>query len=319
MFSTAMLPRRGLDRRYVLLMTAVHVALLAGLWLWARHQPRLPPPPESLRVALAAPPDFRPPRRGTLDAGKRGETLGTPPAAETPPAADNGTPAAATPAPAPTPRPRPTPRARPQPQPAPAAKPVAATPAPAPKPAWKARSAEEIRAEAAASATRNPAPARPQRSASPAGGATAAPRPNAIDVEARLRSQVGGSRGPTGGGGGAGLLPGTHGVPTGELQSTGTGSGTAANYASLVQASLRRLWQEPGQAALGNTRPGVLLRLTIRRDGLVTDKQITRPSGISAMDSSVRNLLDRLDRLPPFPEGLSDSEMTLDVLLQVEE
>ena len=66
---------------------------------------------------------------------------------------------------------------------------------------------------------------------------------------------------------------------------------------------LKNIWTQPPKSLLGSQLPEVTIELSIAADGRVTGKRITRPSGNAAMDQSVRNLLERLDRMPAPPRA----------------
>ena len=66
---------------------------------------------------------------------------------------------------------------------------------------------------------------------------------------------------------------------------------------------LKNIWTQPPKSLLGSQLPEVTIELSIAADGRVIGKRITRSSGIPAMDQSVRNLLERLDRMPVPPRA----------------
>ena len=55
--------------------------------------------------------------------------------------------------------------------------------------------------------------------------------------------------------------------------------------------------------ALGDRLPEVLIQLSIAADGRVTDARVLKPSGVKAMDESIKRLLANLDRVPTPPNG----------------
>ncbi|UKI30197.1 MAG: TonB C-terminal domain-containing protein [Lentisphaeria bacterium] len=54
---------------------------------------------------------------------------------------------------------------------------------------------------------------------------------------------------------------------------------------------------------LGDRLPEVLIQLSIAADGRVTDARVLKPSGVKAMDESIKRLLANLDRVPTPPNG----------------
>ena len=54
----------------------------------------------------------------------------------------------------------------------------------------------------------------------------------------------------------------------------------------------------------------VEVKVVIARDGRVISDSIIKRSGIPALDKSVQNALDRVEKLPPFPEGAKEAQRT---------
>ena len=66
---------------------------------------------------------------------------------------------------------------------------------------------------------------------------------------------------------------------------------------------LKNVWIQPPKSLLGNALPAVIIEIAVSSDGRVLAKKIVKKSGIQAMDESVKNLLDRLDRMPVPPRN----------------
>ena len=94
------------------------------------------------------------------------------------------------------------------------------------------------------------------------------------------------------------------------IQEYGPGSDgpTSASYAAWVRKVYEDAWEEPKDTASDDAVTKVTV--TILRSGEVLSARITRPSGDSQVDSSVRRTLDRVTFIRPFPEGAKESERT---------
>lgn len=66
---------------------------------------------------------------------------------------------------------------------------------------------------------------------------------------------------------------------------------------------LKYRWIQPPRSLLGDRLPEVLIQLSIAADGRVTDARVLKPSGVKAMDESIKRLLANLDRVPTPPNG----------------
>lgn len=100
-----------------------------------------------------------------------------------------------------------------------------------------------------------------------------------------------------------------------------TGPGTATGgvyhpyawYLNEVRDVMYNAWQQPG--ALANIR-GLIVTAEVRvqRDGLITARKITAPSGNALMDESVQRALEGVSRLPPLPPGFGGfyKDITID-------
>lgn len=93
----------------------------------------------------------------------------------------------------------------------------------------------------------------------------------------------------------------------------GPGGEAYANYAAFVQAMYDEAWKVKPDFA--DDDASVSVKVTIARDGRVTDSRIIRRSGLSLMDKSVQRALDEVRRkgLPPFPQGSRDAERTFEI------
>lgn len=74
-------------------------------------------------------------------------------------------------------------------------------------------------------------------------------------------------------------------------------------YGIRVGNYLKYRWTQPPRSLLGDRLPEVLIQLSIAADGRVTDARVLKPSGVKAMDESIKRLLAGLDRVPTPPNG----------------
>jgi len=93
-----------------------------------------------------------------------------------------------------------------------------------------------------------------------------------------------------------------------QIAPVGNSSAAAANYAQVVKSVYEQAWILPDdlESDTANTK----VRITISRDGTVVSAKIITPSGDAKLDASVQRTLERVQTLPPFPSGTSDSERT---------
>ena len=88
----------------------------------------------------------------------------------------------------------------------------------------------------------------------------------------------------------------------------GGGGPSYANYAAWVKTKYDNAWIAPEDAASDEAVAKV--SVTIASDGTVMSASITRPSGDSQVDKSVRAALDRVTFIAPFPHGAKEKQRT---------
>ena len=88
----------------------------------------------------------------------------------------------------------------------------------------------------------------------------------------------------------------------------GTSGAAAANYAQVVKSVYTQAWTPPDDTASDDAN--IKVRVTIASDGTVISARVITPSGDASVDKSVRNTLERVQNLPPFPSGSTDKERT---------
>jgi TonB family protein len=87
----------------------------------------------------------------------------------------------------------------------------------------------------------------------------------------------------------------------------GDGNQAFVNYADLLWSRYYQAWQTPEAR---DVRSPVKVEIVVSRDGRVISANIVKPSGDAQLDKSVRQALDRVSKLPPFPEGAKDPQRT---------
>ena len=100
------------------------------------------------------------------------------------------------------------------------------------------------------------------------------------------------------------IAPGTSIEPLGP----GGGGEVYASYDQAVRSKYWHAWRPPQDTASDNaiTRATV----TIASDGSVLSARIIQPSGDASVDRSVRDTLDRVTYIAPFPQGAKDKQRT---------
>jgi TonB family protein len=88
---------------------------------------------------------------------------------------------------------------------------------------------------------------------------------------------------------------------------TGSGGASYASYSLFVKSVYQWAWRPP--AELTDDSATATARVVIARDGTVLSARIETPSGVPALDRSVRAALDRVTTIGrPFPEGAKDDQ-----------
>ena len=88
----------------------------------------------------------------------------------------------------------------------------------------------------------------------------------------------------------------------------GPGGEAYANYAQIVKSKYTQEWIAPDDMADDSATAKV--SVTIARDGTVVEAHVTRESGSAATDRSVREVLNRVKYILPFPDGAKDDQRT---------
>ncbi|NOY82261.1 MAG: TonB C-terminal domain-containing protein [Kiritimatiellaeota bacterium] len=90
-------------------------------------------------------------------------------------------------------------------------------------------------------------------------------------------------------------------------------------FFSALSAVLYRLWRQPDRSAVGSGRPTVHASVTVDAFGRLVAVRLTGPSGIPAMDESVKAALARIGRLPaPRDFGVPEARLTVDIAFELD-
>jgi TolA protein len=92
------------------------------------------------------------------------------------------------------------------------------------------------------------------------------------------------------------------------VQLHGDNAVSSASYSASVKSIYFQRWVLPDKA--DNDNAITKASVTIARDGRVIEAHIIGPSGDSNVDRSVQQTLERVTDLPPFPEGMTESQKT---------
>ena len=95
------------------------------------------------------------------------------------------------------------------------------------------------------------------------------------------------------------------------VEVSGPGGEAYASYRSFVFAAYDNAWQV--QPDVANDESVVVVKVVVHRTGKIISARITDRSGNVAIDKSVQSALDRVDHLPPFPQGATDQERTFTI------
>lgn len=95
------------------------------------------------------------------------------------------------------------------------------------------------------------------------------------------------------------------------IEMPGPGGAAYAPYGSYLMAFYKLRWKKPTTL---NVDHGVVeAEITVQRNGRVSAFRLVTPSGIRALDDSVREVLDRNRDLRPLPDGTTDTERRITI------
>ena len=239
------------------------------------------------------------------------EPIATPePAATPPPAMDSEIPIATpTPTVTPEPSPEPAPKATPKPTPKPKPKPKPkATPKHSLKPKLKEKEEEKKPKSSPKSKSKNSSPHKTttsstahNKSTSSSSKKSSGKKGSAGHSNDTLKKAFLNSKGGTGHGTeGSGTGSGSHG--------DGINANVLAGYHELIHDRFYSQWEQPTAIPTEHRHDFVCtLRLTIERDGTISNFSLAKPSGNPIMDESVLAAAAKVKQIAPLPEGLKES------------
>jgi len=303
---------RGLFRRNVLIIAALHVLVIGGLWFFAmwRNEARpgeiiswldgggLPVGGQDSEPAPA--PEETP----------QSEDTPTPPPEQTPaPTPDENAPPSqivlGSPAPVlaalPTPTPIPTPAPEPTSTPEPTATP---TPKPAPKPTPRTSPKPKPKPKPSGSPKKHSSP-KPSAHKSPSPGDDETDNP---DDAAKAAFKKATGQTAQGGDGEAGTTPGTGGGHRGGAGHAGGGD-IATDfgwYAAMLHDRFYSRWDQPTSIVTPTSKFSALVKIRIEKDGTISDVSLAQSSGNDLMDQSVMEAARKVTQVDPLPQGLGD-------------
>ncbi|HEV2965883.1 MAG TPA: TonB family protein [Chthoniobacterales bacterium] len=104
---------------------------------------------------------------------------------------------------------------------------------------------------------------------------------------------------------------------SGKGTTSGTGGGRAGGstreaqfgwYGSMLHDRFYSEWVQPTSGASPGAKNSVLVKLRIEKDGRVSSFEIVRPSGKSELDESVKAIANRVTQVEALPDGLGKSD-----------
>jgi len=109
---------------------------------------------------------------------------------------------------------------------------------------------------------------------------------------------------------------------TGAGGSGGNGAdpGTVDAYHSLIHDRFYSQWEQPTSISTEHRHDfATVLKITIQRDGTISDFSLAKPSGNPVMDQSVLEAARKVIQIAPVPEKMgSDSGYTININFELE-
>jgi len=102
----------------------------------------------------------------------------------------------------------------------------------------------------------------------------------------------------------------------------GTGANTTLGsrfgaYSALIQDRVTQHWRTGDVDASIRTAPQVVVRFEIQRDGSIRGPTLVQPSGITALDFSVRRAILEASPFPPLPKEFERSSATVEFVFEL--
>lgn len=101
-----------------------------------------------------------------------------------------------------------------------------------------------------------------------------------------------------------------------KIEMVGPGGAAYGPYYSYLKAFLKQQWRKPATSSEREAMAEV--ELSISRDGTVLSAEVTRRSGVAALDASVEELFRRHRKLRPLPEEYDRDKMVVPVRFVLE-
>jgi len=100
------------------------------------------------------------------------------------------------------------------------------------------------------------------------------------------------------------------------IQAVGPGGAAYAPYYSYLQATLKLHWRKPTTSS--EEAAQVAVQLVLAQDGALISADLTRRSGVAALDASVEELFRRVRKFKPLPEEFDEPRMVVPVTFVLE-
>lgn len=317
---------RDTFRRNVIIITALHVAVIGGLWLFSIWKSRANSGENvawldgggflaGAQSAQPSPAVEETPEEDdtpTPTPQPEPEQMATPVPQETaaPSQIVIPAPSVITPTPEPTPRPKPsvTPTPRPTPKP---------TPRPTPKPTPEETPDDTPKPKPKVSPKPKPKKPKPKPSASPKKHASPKPSPHKTPADddsadddstpaKTAKSAFKTATGQNAGGGDEGTAPGTGGGHRGGKGHAGGGNteGDFGWYHAMLHDRFYSRWDQPTSIVTSDAKFSATVKIRIEKDGTISDVSLAQSSGNDVMDQSVMEAARKVTQVDPLPEGL---------------
>ncbi|MBN8248022.1 MAG: TonB family protein [Verrucomicrobia bacterium] len=98
---------------------------------------------------------------------------------------------------------------------------------------------------------------------------------------------------------------------TTQIQALGPGGKAYAPYYSYLQATLKREWRKPATSSEQTAQATV--QLVIAKDGSLFSADLTKRSGVAALDASVEEIFRRVRRFDRLPPDFNEARMIVPV------
>ncbi len=101
-------------------------------------------------------------------------------------------------------------------------------------------------------------------------------------------------------------------MPTGPATGTPTSDDWRIRYYQDVHARFHAAWEQPGVGAVPQGTK-TIVRITVERNGTVTQRRITGPSGNQVMDDSIQRAMNSVQRMSPLPGEHRGATLDIDI------